>query len=44
MQEYRSFSLGDQGELKIGGVSALMLAKKYGTPLYIMDEDQIRWN
>lgn len=29
-------------QLYIGGVSALELAKTYGTPLYIMDEEEIR--
>lgn len=31
-------------ELYIGGVSALDLAKEYGTPLYVMDEELIRDN
>ncbi len=30
------------GELLIGGVVATELAKTYGTPLYVMDEDKIR--
>lgn len=44
MDQYQSFSQNDRGELEIGGVSVVSLAKKYGTPLYIMDEEQIRWN
>lgn len=32
----------DNGELVIGGVSATALAKKYGTPLYVMDISYIR--
>lgn len=31
-----------QGNLTIGGVDTVALAKKYGTPLYVMDEDIIR--
>lgn len=34
--------INDQGELTIGGISAVSLAKEYGTPLYVMDEDEIR--
>ena len=30
------------GNLTIGGVDTVALAKKYGTPLYVMDEDLIR--
>ncbi len=30
------------GNLTIGGVDTVDLAKKYGTPLYVMDEDMIR--
>ncbi|MEG2413722.1 MAG: diaminopimelate decarboxylase [Clostridia bacterium] len=30
------------GHLQIGGCDACDLAKKYGTPLYVMDEDYIR--
>ena len=30
--------------LRIGGISAAELAKRYGTPLYVMDEDIIREN
>lgn len=31
-----------EGHLTIGGVDTVALAKKYGTPLYVMDEDMIR--
>lgn len=31
-----------RGNLTIGGVDTVELAKKYGTPLYVMDEDVIR--
>ncbi len=35
-------SSNEQGHLTIGGVDVPMLAKEFGTPLYIMDEDHIR--
>ncbi len=34
----------DGGQLGIGGVPALDLARRYGTPLYVIDEDRIRSN
>lgn len=37
-----NLSVNAQGNLAIGGVDTVMLAKKYGTPLYVMDEDMIR--
>ena len=30
------------GHLAIGGVDSLALAEKYGTPLYVLDEDMVR--
>lgn len=41
---YISENLGTnaQGNLTIGGVDVVSLAKEYGTPLYIMDENKIR--
>lgn len=35
-------SLGDNGELLIGGCSVLDLAEEFGTPLFIYDEDHLR--
>ena len=32
----------ENGELILGGVGAKTLAKEYGTPLYVMDENVIR--
>ena len=32
------------GHLTIGGIDTVSLAQQYGTPLYIMDEEQIRRN
>lgn len=37
-----SLSVNLCGHLTIGGADVVSLAKKYGTPLYIMDEDKIR--
>jgi len=36
--------VNEQGWLTIGGVSTETLAKEFGTPLYVMDEEQIRRN
>lgn len=37
-----SLTINDRGHLCIGGLSVAELARQYGTPLYIMDEDGIR--
>ena len=37
-----SLSVNSRGHLTIGGADVVSLAEKYGTPLYIMDEDKIR--
>lgn len=34
--------VNEKGELTIGGVSTVSLAKEFGTPLYVMDENKIR--
>ena len=34
--------VNDNGHLTIGGVDTLALAQQYGTPLYVMDEAEIR--
>lgn len=34
----------NNNELEVGGVNALLLAKQYGTPLYVLDEKLIRDN
>ena len=38
------FNVNAQGHLEIGGCDTVELAAEYGTPLYIMDEGQIRSN
>ena len=37
-------NLNAAGELTIGGQSTIELAKQYGTPLFVMDEAQVREN
>ncbi len=37
-----NISVNEQGELLFAEQSTLSLAEKYGTPLYLMDEDKIR--
>lgn len=36
--------IDDEGKLSVGGVDCVALAHKYGTPLYVMDENLIRKN
>jgi diaminopimelate decarboxylase len=38
----KNLSVNEKGNLAIGGVDTVDLAKKYQTPLYVMDEDLIR--
>ncbi|MGN0621033.1 MAG: diaminopimelate decarboxylase [Porcipelethomonas sp.] len=37
-----NLGVNEKGNLTVGGVDTVELAEKYGTPLYIMDEDLIR--
>ncbi len=37
-------SVNEKGHLTIGGLDTLELAAEYGTPCYVVDEDQIRKN
>lgn len=37
-------SVNEKGNLTIGGLDTIDLAEKYGTPLYVFDENQIRKN
>jgi diaminopimelate decarboxylase len=39
-----NLAVNDKGHLTIGGYDTLDLVKRYGTPLYVMDEDLIRKN
>ncbi|MBD5094225.1 MAG: diaminopimelate decarboxylase [Subdoligranulum sp.] len=44
MGETTVTSVNEHGHLSIGGADTVALAAKYGTPLYVMDEDAIRTN
>ena len=35
------FGVNEKGHLTLGGVDTVELAKTYGTPLYVMDENDI---
>ena len=39
-----NLGVNDAGHLTIGGIDTVALAKEYGTPLYVMDEQLIRKN
>lgn len=40
----KNLSVNENGHLTIGGLDTVDLAKEYGTPLYVMDEDLLRKN
>jgi len=40
----KCLGLNEKGHLTIGGLDTVELAKEYGTPLYLMDEETIRYN
>ncbi len=42
MNERATMKINSQGKLEIGGIPASDLARRYGTPLYVMDETYIR--
>ena len=39
-----NIGVDEAGHLTFGGVDTITLAEKHGTPLYLMDEDRIRYN
>lgn len=39
---HTNLSINEQGHLAIAGVDSVYLAEKYGTPVYLLDEDRIR--
>lgn len=41
---YDNLAINEAGHLTIGGVDAVYLAEKYGTALYVLDEDRLRAN
>ncbi len=40
----KNLNVNEKGNLTIAGIDTVDLAKKYGTPLYVLDEDLIREN
>lgn len=40
----KNLGVNEKGNLTIGGMDTVDLAKKYGTPLYVLDENMIREN
>ena len=42
MEHWGSLRVNEKGHLMLGGCDALELAKQFGTPLYVMEEDTIR--
>lgn len=42
MNTRKTLRINEQGHLEIGGADAVSLAKSFGTPLYVMDEQYIR--
>lgn len=41
---YDNFQVNEAGRLEIGGCDCEKLAEKYGTPLYVIDENKVRQN
>lgn len=41
---YNNLSVNEQGHLEFAGVDVVSMAKKYGTPLFLVDEQRIREN
>jgi len=41
---HKNFDVNEKGHLTIGGADAVELAKEFGTPAYILDENTIREN
>ncbi len=42
MNERDTLKINDKGHLEIGGMDAVEIAKKFGTPIYVFDEQHIR--
>lgn len=41
---HKNLDINEKGNLTLAGVDTIDMAKKYGTPLYLMDENRIREN
>ncbi len=39
---HENYTVNEKGHLCVGGADCVLLAEKYGTPLYVLDEDMIR--
>ena len=39
-----NLSINEKGHLVFASADTVEMAKKYGTPLYLVDEDRIRYN
>ncbi|MFA5675809.1 MAG: diaminopimelate decarboxylase [Christensenellales bacterium] len=42
MRHWGNIDINEEGHLVLGGCDAVLLAKQFGTPLYVMEEDKIR--
>lgn len=42
MELWGTMKINDKGHLEIGGCDTISLAQRFGTPLYVMDDTQIR--
>ena len=41
---HTNLGVNESGHLTLGGVDTVKMAEKYGTPLYLLDEDRVRHN
>lgn len=41
---HENLGINQAGHLTLGGVDTVQMAEKYGTPLYLLDEDRVRHN
>lgn len=39
---HENYGINEKGHLTLGGADTVLLARKYGTPLYLVDEDRVR--
>ncbi len=42
MNERKTLKINEKNHLEIGGVDTLLLAEKYGTPLYVVDKEYVK--
>ena len=41
---HKDYGINEKGNFTLGGADTVQLAKKYGTPLYVLDENAVREN